>query len=444
MRPDPVTTLRLRRRFLASAIALALVAPPLAPAVAQSRPTSLADLVDSVAEAVVNISATQTVEDKTAEGAPDLPKGTPFDDMFEQFFKNHGMNGAPQHQRKILLARLRLRDRSQRHRDHQQSRRRRRQRHRRHLHGRAQAEGQGDRQGSQGRRRRAEGRERQAAEDRQVRRQRQGARRRRRDGGRQSLRPGRDGDRRHPVRAQPQYRERSLRRLPADRRLDQQGQFGRPAVQHAGRSDRHQHGDSFALGRLDRHRVRDALGHGAAGHRATGEIRRDASRLARRAHSAGRRRHRGEPAARDRARRARGGNRRERPGQARRLDGGRRDRQVRRQGHQGIARSAAPRRLDAGRQAGRGRHHAQGPGVDQDGHARPARGRREADGQGGKHDDPAGDGIDIGQGAGSGARPARRRRAQAVQTERHREGRRRLRRRARTLPPPKKACAPAT
>ena len=27
---------------------------------------------------------------------PDLPKGTPFDDMFEQFFKNHGFNnGAP-------------------------------------------------------------------------------------------------------------------------------------------------------------------------------------------------------------------------------------------------------------------------------------------------------------------------------------------------------------
>src|ERR1700722_18188183 len=100
MRPDSGTTLRLRRRFLASAIALAFVAPPLAPAVAQSRPTSLADLVDSVAEAVVNISATQTVEDKTAEGAPDLPKGTPFDDMFEQFFKNHGMNGAPQHQRR--------------------------------------------------------------------------------------------------------------------------------------------------------------------------------------------------------------------------------------------------------------------------------------------------------------------------------------------------------
>src|SRR5271168_3695546 len=100
MRPDPVTTLRLRRRWLASAIALALVAPPLAPAVAQSRPTNLADLVDSVAEAVVNISATQTIEEKGVEGMPDLPKGTPFDDMFEQFFKNHGLNGAPQHSRK--------------------------------------------------------------------------------------------------------------------------------------------------------------------------------------------------------------------------------------------------------------------------------------------------------------------------------------------------------
>ena len=165
---------------------------PVAPALAQARPTNLADLVDSVAEAVVNISATQTIEDKGADGVPDLPKGTPFDDMFEQFFKNHGMNGAPHASAQDVLARLRLRDRSERHRHHQQPRRRRRQRHRRHLHRRPQAQGQGDRQGPQGRRRRAEGRERQAAEDGQVRRQRQGARRRRRDGGRQSVRPRRN------------------------------------------------------------------------------------------------------------------------------------------------------------------------------------------------------------------------------------------------------------
>ena len=99
MRLD-LTILRPRRRWLASAIALTLVAAPLSPALAQSRPTNLADLVDGVAEAVVNISATQTIEEKGVEGMPDLPKGTPFDDMFEQFFKNHGYNGAPQHSRK--------------------------------------------------------------------------------------------------------------------------------------------------------------------------------------------------------------------------------------------------------------------------------------------------------------------------------------------------------
>ncbi|MGD0642546.1 MAG: Do family serine endopeptidase [Roseiarcus sp.] len=89
-----------RVALVLSVAAIAIGAPgPLAPAAsafAQARPTNLADLVDSVAEAVVNISATQTVEDKNAEAMPDLPKGTPFDDMFEQFFKNHGFNnGAP-------------------------------------------------------------------------------------------------------------------------------------------------------------------------------------------------------------------------------------------------------------------------------------------------------------------------------------------------------------
>ena len=72
-----------------------------APAFAQARPTNLADLVDAVADAVVNISATQTVEDKTPEGMPDLPKGTPFDDMFEQFFKNHGLNNGAPHPHKM-------------------------------------------------------------------------------------------------------------------------------------------------------------------------------------------------------------------------------------------------------------------------------------------------------------------------------------------------------
>jgi serine protease Do len=94
-----------RAALVLSVAALALGAPaPLAPAFAQARPTNLADLVDSVADAVVNISATQTVEEKGAEAAPELPKGTPFDDMFEQFFKNHGFNnGVPRPHRTSSL-----------------------------------------------------------------------------------------------------------------------------------------------------------------------------------------------------------------------------------------------------------------------------------------------------------------------------------------------------
>ena len=96
-----------RRRHAGSAVALALastlLAAPLAlapatPAFAQARPTNLADLVDQVADAVVNISATQTVDDKDS-ATPDLPKGTPFDEMFEEFFKNHGINPQPRARR---------------------------------------------------------------------------------------------------------------------------------------------------------------------------------------------------------------------------------------------------------------------------------------------------------------------------------------------------------
>ena len=52
-------------------------------------PDSLADLADSVSDAVVNISATQTMDEKHASNAPQLEPGTPFDDLFEEFFKRH-------------------------------------------------------------------------------------------------------------------------------------------------------------------------------------------------------------------------------------------------------------------------------------------------------------------------------------------------------------------
>src|SRR5271165_1485867 len=91
------------RPALAAALASVLVGAPLtalpaSSAFAQARPTNLADLAEQVDDAVVNISATQTIEEK-GSAIPDLPKGTPFDEMFEEFFKNHGVNPHPRAQK---------------------------------------------------------------------------------------------------------------------------------------------------------------------------------------------------------------------------------------------------------------------------------------------------------------------------------------------------------
>ena len=81
------------RRF-AIALLVGLVAmPPLAPVTSlpafAKGPDSLADLASAVSDAVVNISASQTVDDKRT-AAPNLPQGTPFDDLFEEFFRRRG------------------------------------------------------------------------------------------------------------------------------------------------------------------------------------------------------------------------------------------------------------------------------------------------------------------------------------------------------------------
>jgi serine protease Do len=87
-----------RRRanwILACALGLSLAALPavsIQPALAKG-PDSLADLSDQVSDAVVNISATQTMEDKHASAAPQLEPGTPFDDLFEEFFKRRQQGG---------------------------------------------------------------------------------------------------------------------------------------------------------------------------------------------------------------------------------------------------------------------------------------------------------------------------------------------------------------
>jgi serine protease Do len=81
---------------LATATSLWLAGPALA-----KGPDSLADLSNQVSDAVVNISATQTVETKRKGGGdmPGLPPGmgpgAPFDDLFEEFFRRRQGQGMP-------------------------------------------------------------------------------------------------------------------------------------------------------------------------------------------------------------------------------------------------------------------------------------------------------------------------------------------------------------
>lgn len=80
------------RRF-ASALVVALALTTASPPDAWARgPESLADLADQVMDAVVNISAATTVETR-GRTMPQLPPGTPFEDLFEEFFNRRGQGG---------------------------------------------------------------------------------------------------------------------------------------------------------------------------------------------------------------------------------------------------------------------------------------------------------------------------------------------------------------
>lgn len=84
--------------WLALATALA-TAPALAQRTTAGLP-SVAELAERLSDAVVNISTTQVA--KGAEGVPlpKVPKGAPFEDLFEDFFSKRGGN-APQSERRV-------------------------------------------------------------------------------------------------------------------------------------------------------------------------------------------------------------------------------------------------------------------------------------------------------------------------------------------------------
>ncbi|HEV2602232.1 MAG TPA: DegQ family serine endoprotease [Microvirga sp.] len=82
------------KRLAASWIAvfsLLLVLVP-QPGHARAAPESFADLAEQVMGAVVNISASTTAEARNRT-LPQLPQGTPFEDLFEEFFNRRGQQG---------------------------------------------------------------------------------------------------------------------------------------------------------------------------------------------------------------------------------------------------------------------------------------------------------------------------------------------------------------
>jgi len=94
-----------RRTFIAgtAAFVVGMVAVPsfVTPTIASDGPPSVADLAERLLGAVVNISTSQTVKGTEGPGAvpmPQLPEGSPFQDFFDDFFKNRGgdKGGAPQ------------------------------------------------------------------------------------------------------------------------------------------------------------------------------------------------------------------------------------------------------------------------------------------------------------------------------------------------------------
>jgi serine protease Do len=82
----------LRPMLAAACLGAATLLIPVAPAMARG-PDGIADVAEKVIDAVVNISTSQTVEAKGGPGegrgaTPQLPPGSPFEEFFDDFFKN--------------------------------------------------------------------------------------------------------------------------------------------------------------------------------------------------------------------------------------------------------------------------------------------------------------------------------------------------------------------
>src|SRR5215217_5415288 len=108
------------RRPLLALIAAAAIAFPLGAQAQDRGPDKIADVAEAVIDAVVNISTAQTVaagsggpssrqgpgqgQSPEARPGPNLPPGSPFEEFFEEFFKNRrgqGENKGPTGPRRV-------------------------------------------------------------------------------------------------------------------------------------------------------------------------------------------------------------------------------------------------------------------------------------------------------------------------------------------------------
>ena len=86
------------RVLLAAALVVPLASLP-AGAFGETGPASVAPLAKRLSDAVVNIATSQTVKGPQGVPLPKVPKGSPFEDFFDDFFNKRG--GAPRGDRKI-------------------------------------------------------------------------------------------------------------------------------------------------------------------------------------------------------------------------------------------------------------------------------------------------------------------------------------------------------
>ncbi|MEA2982794.1 MAG: serine protease Do [Alphaproteobacteria bacterium] len=88
-----VFTHAIRQPALSAIAAAALALPILATPTFARGPENIADVAEKVIDAVVNISTSQKVESRGNAQMPQLPPGSPFEEFFEEFFKNRRGQG---------------------------------------------------------------------------------------------------------------------------------------------------------------------------------------------------------------------------------------------------------------------------------------------------------------------------------------------------------------